>query len=698
VQTNIAWIDDIFQLTVQTKNVKALAATGNPVIHQTEEDQFYGAIIDQIIDDSTAIIKFSHELPMGETLILQWAEEEIPIYPGGIVRTKWFDDRYSPLGSHLGADCRPEQTVFTIWAPTAASVVLLLNKQPYNLIKKEKGIWHLTVPGDWHGATYQYEVTVNGKSNVVNDPYAKAMLPNSKAGVVVELSRTDQLPASTEHAVEPSETIIYELHVRDATVHKASGVKNRGKFLGLTEKGTTTPDGYSTALSYLTELGCTHVQFLPVNDFARVDELNPEEDYNWGYDPLYFQAPEGSYSTQPEEPISRINELKQLIHTFHQEGLSVILDVVYNHVYKLEKSDFEKIVPGYYFRYHPDGSLSNGTGVGNDIASERQMVRKFILDTVDFWLREYKIDGFRFDLMGILDTETMLQIRDRTKQEKVPIMLLGEGWDMGTALPSNKKAASYNSWTLPGICFFNDFFRDSVKGELFLEKGTGYVNGSGRFIERMPHLVTGSALSKFGKPVVSHVQQSVNYVECHDNQTLWDRLEVTNPKTPSSLRKKMHQLATGITLLSQGIPFLHAGQEWFRTKFGDENSYLSGDRINQLDWLQREQETDYIEFVKQLIAFRKKHKLLRLDSNQEVMKRFHVLETPATLFGFTLLGDTYDLAIYLNPTETSFPLRLPYAGKWKRALTNHLGKEQEEIIGEHMMIEPYELLVYERQR
>src|SRR5699024_9680531 len=203
-------------------------------------------------------------------------------------------------------------------------------------------------------------------------------------------------------------------------------------------------------------------------------------------------------------------------------------------------------------------------------------------------------------------------------------MLLGEGWNMATALPDHKKAASFNSSNMRGIRFFNDFFRDSLKGELFLEKDTGYANGNGRFIERIPHLVTGSILSKYGDPFVSHVQQSVNYVECHDNHTLWDRLEITNPKTSPSIRRKMHQLATGMTLLSQGIPFIHAGQEWFRTKFGDGNSYISGDRVNQLDWEQREREVNNIEFVKQFIAFRKKHKLLRLDSNHEVAKRFHV--------------------------------------------------------------------------
>lgn len=700
MQTQVAWIDDIHRLTVQTKHIAALASQGNPAILWKEKNQLFGTKVDRIIDDSTAILKLTNELPMGETLILKWADQDIPIYPRRIVRTEWFDSRYSALDSNLGADCNPNRTVFTIWAPTAASVILFLNHQTYALKRKNHGLWTLTVSGDWHGTPYCYGITVNGRTNFVNDPYAKAMLANSKKGVVIDFSRTKQLPSSNEHATDLQDAIIYELHVRDATVHEASGVREKGKFLGLTEKNTTTPNGASTALSYIKELGCTHVQFLPVNDFARVDELYPEKGYNWGYDPLYYQVPEGSYSTKPDDPLSRINELKQMIHAFHQEGLSVILDVVYNHVYQLEKSDFERIVPGYYFRYHPDGSVSNGTGVGNDIASERRMVRKFILDTVDFWLREYKIDGFRFDLMGIHDIDTMMEIKERTKEEKRPIMLLGEGWNMATALPENKRASSINAHKLPGIRFFNDYFRDTLKGSLFHSKDTGYVNGRGRFSERMPHIVTGCVLPEYGHPFVSDIDQTINYVECHDNHTLWDRLERTNEHEPASIRKKMHQLATGMTLLSQGVPFLHAGQEWFRTKFGDGNSYISGDHINQLDWEQREREQKNIAFVKQLIALRKRIPLFRLRSKQEILQRFVVLHTPSTLFGYALIGDDLDVCVYVNPTTESFQIHLPYSGKWKLAVSNYMDQDdpRKEITGEYTTIQPYELLVFERKR
>lgn len=699
MQTQVAWIDDIHRLTVHASEIPALINQGNPVIYWKEKKRLFGTKIDSI-NDRTAHLKFSDELPMGETLILKWADRNIPIYPRGIVRTEWFDSKYGAVDDNLGADCNIHRTVFTIWAPTAASVILFINNEAYDLKKEASGIWTITLPGDWHGSPYNYAVTVNGKTNLVNDPYAKSMLANSQKSVVIDFARTDQLPPSATHATKPGDAIIYELHVRDATVHPASGVNEKGKFLGLTEKNTTTPNGATTALNYIKELGCTHVQLLPVNDFARVDETNPGQDYNWGYDPLYYQVPEGSYSTRPEDPLSRINELKQLIHTFHQEGLSVILDVVYNHVYQLEKSDFEGIVPGYYFRYHPDGAVSNGTGVGNDIASERLMVRKFILDTIDFWLQEYKVDGFRFDLMGILDVETMTEIKNRADQEMRPIMLLGEGWNMDTALPEHIRASSMNSRKLPGIRFFNDYFRDTLKGSLFFNDDTGYVNGNGRYTERMPHIVTGSVLPKYGDPFASDINQVVNFVECHDNHTLWDRLKVTNEQTPVSIRKKMHQLATGITLLSQGTPFLHAGQEWFRTKYGDGNSYMSGDRINQLDWEQREREQENIDFVKRLISLRKRIPLFRLQNKQEIQQRFAVLNTPSAVFGYTLLGDTLDIAVYVNPTAERFQLYLPNSGKWKMALTNQIDKQDQriDVIGELTTIEPYELLVYERKR
>ncbi|PAV30796.1 type I pullulanase [Virgibacillus profundi] len=699
----VAWIDDVHVLTAFINNHSLLQAKENdPVIYWKSKEKYFEAKVEKVINDATVTITFTEDLPMGEELTLLWGEERIPVYPGAVVRTSWFDNHYAALHTTFGASYEKKATTFTIWAPTANSVKVSIGKNLLLLDKQKNGVWKLKVNGDWHGCAYEYEVTINGKTERVNDPYAKSMLANSEKSVVIDFSRTDQ---SGEASARPrltnlQDAIIYELHVRDATIKKDSGVKNRGKFLGLTETGTTTPNGFSTALSYIKELGCTHVQLLPINDFARVNELHPENDYNWGYDPLYFQVPEGSYSTAAEDPLARINECKQMIGNFHREGISVILDVVYNHVFIMEESPFEKIVPGYYFRYHTDGNLSNGTGVGNDLATERKMVRKFILDTIDLWLKEYNVDGFRFDLMGIMDVRTMQEIQERCKKEAVPIMLLGEGWDLPTALASDKKATSSQSHQLPGIRFFNDYFRNSLKGDQFAN-GVGYVNGKGHFIERLPSLVSGSALEEYGEPFVSDVNQTINYVECHDNHTLWDRLLLTNREEKETNRKKMHQLATGITLLSQGVPFIHAGQEWFRSKQGDENSYLSGDQINQLDWQKRELENDPIEFIKELIALRKKYDVFRLSSKQEIRKRLHILDTIDPVFGFVLLGDKVDFAIYTNPTHKQVSLQLPSTGKWQVIARNTVvsgNTVQQEVNGEFTLIEGYELVVFRKNR
>lgn len=697
----MAWIDDVFALTVKVEvRPEILSGVDAPMIYWKAVDKYFPAQFEDVVDHATIHMTFEDELPMGEELMLYWGALRVPIYPRAIVRTEWFEERYSNVNVELGAKYAKTATTFSVWAPTATSIKLILNDESYALIRYKHGVWTGSITGDWHGSSYQYEVTVNGQTNRVNDPYSKAMLANSEKSVVVDLSKTNPTGFSTTNRPKRclQDAIIYELHVRDTTIHNESGVLNKGKFKGLTETDTTTTNGYSTGISYIKELGCTHVQILPINDFARVNEIHSEKDYNWGYDPLFFQVPEGSYATAPEEPINRIIECKEMIQAFHQIGLSVILDVVYNHVFVMEESPFENIVPGYYFRYHVDGNLSNGTGVGNDLATERIMMQKFILDTVDFWLTEYRVDGFRFDLMGAIDTDTMRKIRDRCERETTPIMLLGEGWELPTALATDKKATSFNSAQLTDVRFFNDIFRDTLKGNIFDPSETGYVNGSGRFIERLPHLVSGSVLDKYGTPFVSDVNQTVNFVECHDNHTLWDWLQLTNATNSEDKQKKMHQIATGITLLSQGVPFIHAGQEWFRSKLGDENSYISRDYINQLDWVIREEEDAHIQFIKTVIAIRKSYDVFRLSSKQAINKRLHVLDAPAPVFGFLLLGDNEDLAIYINPTNNQVQLHLPSSAKWQVLASNHLmgQKEVTKVIGEYTEIYPYELIVLKK--
>lgn len=695
MKTPIAWIDDVDLIHLNIKNSEEFQVNKDQpfIVWKKENKEFKVKMIEKI-NDTTIRLRIFEALPMGEELFLIMGRLEIPVYPGAIVRTHWFDQIYGDPDTVLGSIYLKHATTFRVWAPTAISVVLYVDKKAIQLRRKKKGIWQTEVSGDLNGLAYDYGVTVNGQCHRVNDPYAKAMLANSEKAVVVDLNLTD--PPHFKQTKRPKvdhlqDAIIYELHVRDATIQEESGATYRGKYLGLTEQDTRSPKGHSSGLSYFKELGVTHVQLLPINDFARVNEINPENDYNWGYDPLFFQVPEGSYATSAEEATTRIRESKQMIQAFHEAGLSVILDVVYNHVFIIEESAFELIVPGYYFRYHEDGTLSDGTGVGNDFASERLMARKFILDTVDFWLSEYRIDGFRFDLMGAMDIETMKVIHERCQLENQPIMLLGEGWNLATALPTEQKAMNQNSHQLQGYRFFNDYFRDTVKGNFFNLGDQGFVNGGGKYKERLASLMTASAISEFGTSIFSDVNQTINFVEVHDNYTLWDQLKVTNKNDNETTRRHMHKLATGITLLAQGVPFIHAGQEWFRTKQGDGNSYLSGDDVNQLDWHARDRETENIAFVKALISLRKKYDVFRLTSKDFIRERVYILNTPGSVFGMVLMGDNEDIVIYINPTASVHTLQLPSTGQWQLALTSQ--QPRQDPIGDFLDIDGYELMV-----
>ncbi|MFA9456818.1 type I pullulanase [Halalkalibacter sp. AB-rgal2] len=698
MSSTIAWLDDVHDLRLTSEGLEELSFN-TPLLIKGKKQNFSVQFVG-IEGEYTAKFHVEEPLPLGEELSLYIEGKRFRIYPRKIIRTDWFEQNYTNINIDLGAICTKDETKFRLWAPTATSVKLYINNNMMSLKKYENGIWQEEIQGDMHGMPYEYELVVNGEVVRAIDPYTKALLANSEKGVVVDLKRlkgSTKVERNCHEIAVLNDAIIYEIHVRDATISEKSGVREKGKFIGLTETKTTTPNGFSTGISYIKDLGITHVQLLPINDFARVNELEPEESYNWGYDPLFFQVPEGSYSTDVQNPITRLEECKEMISSFHKEGLGVIVDVVFNHVYIREESSFEKIVPGYYFRYDDNGEVSNGTGVGNDFATERIMARKFILDSIEYWLQEYQVDGFRFDLMGAMDVETIKAIEKRCQKEERPILLLGEGWDLPTALRYELKTTPDKAKQLRKVGFFNDLFRDSLKGQLFSDQDQGYVNGEGIFVERLPHLITGSVLEEYGIPFVSEPSQSINYVECHDNHTLWDRLANTNPIHNEETRKRMHQLATGITLLSQGIPFLHAGQEWFRTKHGDENSYISGDKVNKLDWEKREVEAENIEFIRRLMTIRKKYPVFRLRSKEQIRKQIHFLKVKSPILGYILLDVNTDLVVFVNPTDQKHRLRLPSSASWEVIASND---NQDDVIykGEFAMIKPFELCVLEKSR
>ena len=580
-------------------------------------------------------------------------------------------------GEDLGNRYHEQATVFRLWAPLAAEVRLVLYEQEEEsgkemlMERSEKGTWAAKLEGDQDGLVYTYKVRSNEQWNEVTDPYARAVTVNGEKGVVVNLKSTNPENWSTEKPKHSSvmDTIIYELHIRDASIHPESGIVHKGKYLGLAETGTTGPTGMDTGLDYIKSLGVTHVQLLPMFDYATVDEADDELlQYNWGYDPNHFNAPEGSYATDPFDPKTRIKEMKQMIQSFHDQGLRVIMDVVYNHVYSVENSSFNKLVPGYYFRYH-NGQLVNGTGVGNDTASERMMMRKFIVDSVSYWANEYQLDGFRFDLMGIHDVETMNQVRQALDDIDPSIILLGEGWDLHTTLPADQKANQKNASLMPRIAQFNDFFRDSLKGSTFDTTQKGFISHSPGLEENMKRGICARSYDHSTATFTSP-SQVVTYVEAHDNHTLWDKLEISNKDLSPAIRKRMHRLASAILLTSQGIPFLHAGQEFMRTKRGEENSYKSPDIINQLDWRRSAEYTDDIEYIKGLITLRKTYPSFRLESYQLIHQNVNWIEAPANVIAYRLFGQPNELVVIYNSNPWEVEVNLPLKGDWSVLVDN----------------------------
>ncbi|MEH7331538.1 type I pullulanase [Neobacillus drentensis] len=629
----------------------------------------------QIENKMKYICQLSEEILFGRQYwILDEHGGKTDLQIGAVIRTNSFDDKFYYNGNDLGVTYGEKQTQLKIWAPTATGVKLKLRppgsqfSEILKMKREDRGIWSVTVNGDLEYYHYSFLVHVNLEWREVVDPYVKALTANGEHGVIVNLAKTRRPKINLPIISNPVDAIIYETHIRDFTIHPSSGVNHKGLYLGAGELETKGKDSSPTGLSYLKELGITHIEFLPVHDFAGVNELEPNKDYNWGYNPLHFNAPEGSYSTDPANPYSRIMELKHLIDQIHRSGLRVIMDVVYNHIYIRENSSFEKVVPGYYFRHNEIGLPSNGTGVGNDIASERKMVRKFILDSIQYWMEEYHIDGFRFDLMGILDVETMNLVKALCDSIASDTIILGEGWNLNTPLSQERKAIIANQAKMPGIAQFNDRFRDSIKGSTFNLFDKGYALGNEHYLEAAIELLTGSiGFNKKGHGLFNEPSQSINYVECHDNHTMWDKLLACHKNTDDSSRMKYHRLATGMVLLAQGIPFLHSGQEFFRTKQGDGNSYRSPDSINQLDWDRKSIYKENVEYMKSLIQIRKTYSCFRMRTQAEIRSNIRILPYNSPVLG--IYFEKAKVIFIVNSSSLEHRITLP-EGEWS-VLANH---------------------------
>jgi len=564
-------------------------------------------------------------------------------------------------GKDLGLTYTSKQSIFKIWAPTATNAQLKLYTQPLGgiptqtiaLQKTINGTFTATLKGNYEGEYYTFSIEYNGKwLNEVPDPYAKAVGTNGKRAMVVNLQKTNPLGWASDKAPQlknPTDAIIYELHIRDASIAASSGITHKGKFLGLTETGTKNPAGQSTGLDHLKELGVTHIHLLPFFDYNSVDETDTiKPQYNWGYDPLNYNAPEGSYASNAADGSVRIRELKQLVQAFHKKGLSVVMDVVYNHTGVTDESNFNQLVPGYYYRHNKNGKLSNATACGNETASEKVMMRKFMLESVLYWAQEYHIDGFRFDLMGVHDIETMNIISAALHKIKPGILIYGEGWTAGASpLPDSLRALKQNAAQLKGIAVFSDDIRDGIKGSVFTAADRGFASGDTTKAESIKFGIVAATqhpqvnykkVNYSKKAYAATPGNTISYAECHDNNTLWDKLAISAPNATVGERTEMHKLALSIVLTSQGIAFLHAGTEFLRSKKGIENSYNAGDSINAIDWNLKTTNKAVYDYVQGLIQMRKAHPAFRMATAAQIKANIKFLDAPAGVIGYRING------------------------------------------------------------
>lgn len=569
-----------------------------------------------------------------------------------------FNAQFAYKGT-LGVNYSKTQTSFTLWAPIATAVTLRLYSEgtgdntisDYSMQNGKNGSWHFTLQGDYNGIYYTYIVANPDQTSEVVDLYTTAVGLNGRRGMVVDLQSTNPEGWELDSFSRPqnsTDCTVWEVHISDfsSDIHSGVSAPNMGKYLAFTESDTTL-DGkgkFPTCLNYLKKLGVTHVQLLPIFDYASVDEGGSSEQFNWGYDPLNYNAPEGSYSTNPASGAVRINECKQMIQALHSAGIGVIMDVVYNHTYDTEQSWFHQTVPYYFHRTDENGNFANGSACGNETASERFMCRRFIIDSVLYWAREYHLDGFRFDLMGLHDVDTMNLLRKEL--DKLPngdkILLYGEPWYASAPkLKSSYPADKANLHRLsPRIGAFCDNTRDSIKGDVFKRRKGAFVNGGKGFSSAVKSSLGGWVDDRFAPALNSSPLQTVSYVSCHDNLTLWDKLVAsTKGGRDYSSRDEnivaMNKLCAAIYILAQGMPFMQAGEEFARTKLGVENSYRSLKHYNNIYWARAEQFSDLTDYYKGLLEIRKQFPMLR-DITSQSAKAMVFSNSSDSCVAFTL--------------------------------------------------------------
>lgn len=609
----------------------------------------------------------------------------------GCTKTKNFAsyaDYPTPAEHYLEMNYSPEKTDFALWAPTADEVRLSLYteglggeaQEIYNLKEGKGGLWKCTVKGDKQGLFYTFAVRIGEKwMEECAGIDAKAVGVNGQRGAILDLDTTD--PEGWAEDKRPAlerlaDAIIYEMHHRDFSIHATSGVKNGGKFLALTEEGTRNPKGELTGIDHLKELGITHVHILPSYDYGSVDETNlAAGKYNWGYDPVNYNVPDGGYSTNPFDPACRIREFKQMVQALHKAGIRVVLDVVYNHTFSIDGSNFERTVPGYFFRQREDGSYADASGCGNETASDREMMRRYMVESVKYWIEEYHLDGFRFDLMGIHDAETMRQIRAAADEIDPSILIYGEGWAaQAPQLPAEELAMKANMHTIEGVAAFSDELRDALRGPFHSNEQGAFLAGLENMEESIKFGIVGAIahpqvdmqqVNYVKEPWAKEPTQMISYVSCHDDMCLVDRLKTTLPGIDKKRLVRLDKLAQTAVFTSQGIPFIFTGEEVMRDKKGVHNSYQSPDEINAIDWMLKSENRDLFDYYKGLVALRKAHPAFRLGKAELVREHLEFLPVEGSnLVAFRLKnnagGDAWsEIVVVLNARQRAAEVELP---------------------------------------
>lgn len=598
-------------------------------------------------DSDNIVLKITKRVSMNETNIF---ELELPFdYPFGsacyiflenlgrtpvdvsnVVEFSEFDSLFNYEKDDLGANYTKKETTFKLWAPLASLALLKLENKDgefdlFHMKRGEKGVYSLTIKGDLLNRKYNYVINNSGVLGETSDPFGRGASFNSKFSAVIDIDSIKKMKRiKCENQIRSSlDAIIYEAHIRDFTANIHTDISAKGKYLGLIEENKKTTGGHPAGLDYLKYLGITHLQLQPIHDFKGNDNPDYNKEYNWGYDPINYFALEGSYSLKPEIPMERIKEFRKVVDTLHKNNIRVIIDVVYNHVFDYFKTAYERSVPNYFFRKTKNGTIANASGCGDDFASEKYMARKVILESVKMLFEVYDVDGLRFDLMGLIDIPTMKEVLKIAKTYKKDALIYGEGWNMGYELPFEMKACLDNADKLEGIGFFNDSYRDILKGPTFQDKikDKGYINGDLSYSWGFQFAYMGSATNYTFPARFKKASQSLNYLECHDNNTLFDKLSYSNPEEDKDTLLNRIKLGNALVLLSIGFPFIHMGQEIGKSKYGLDNTYNTP-RVNDLDYSEVDARFAMVNHLRSLIHLRNNELsfLKDLDDSEDIKR------------------------------------------------------------------------------